>query len=459
MVRKKKHETESLWIATQELALPTTSTFYGKLEEVLETIKFGDQMRHLCAPYYSQEDAGRPPIDPEVYFKMLMIGFFENISSERGIAFRCADSLAVRSFLHYSLTENTPDHSSLSVIRKRLPEGIFGRMFSVVLAATKEHGLVKGKNIGLDTSFIEANASLKSLVNRMTEESYLEYIRALAEQEGLDPNNAAAVANFDRKRPDRKVSNDEWKNPHDEDAKIGKRKDGATDMLYRVEHAVDLDTGALVDVGIIAAEYGDTHDLIGRALNAQHRLNSLASDVLTGEPITTLTADKGYYDTDTISALRELGIIVNIPDKDIKRNLDKLDEVQRNAILSTAQFVTSDEGKLLLRRRGMHIERSFAHVLECGGGRKTMLRGREKNQKKEFAQGAFYNISLLMRKSFGIGTPRQFAASAYNFYISWYNMLYDVNKWLFDGMCRMVKRVSFYAQNNFLFSKWIVIPR
>jgi len=411
MVRKKKVETEGLWISTHELALPSTSKFYTKLDELLASIEFGNQMRQLCAPYYSKDDNGRPPIDPEAYFKMLMVGFFENIPSERGIAFRCADSLAVRAFLHYGLTEYTPDHSSLSVIRKRLPEGIFGQMFSIVLTAMKKHGLVKGKNLAFDTSIIEANASLKSLVNRMTEESYKEYVKKLAADAGVDVSNAAAVANFDRKRAGKKLSNEEWKNPHDPDAKIGKTKDGATDMIYKPEHVVDLDTGAIIDVSMTAGDKGDTDAFEERVLNAGHRLNSIADDPLLQGVVETVTADKGYYQTDQLAVIRSYDIAANIPDKLYKRNLEPLSQEQRNAVNATVTMVESEVGKMLLKSRGKFVERSFAHCLDCGGARRTKLRGYANNGKRHFMTAAFFNISLLMRKLCGVGTAKQFAAS------------------------------------------------
>ena len=238
-----------LFIAASELVRPATTPFYAKLDQTLNSFDFAAQARSLCAPAYSETGRGRPGIDPVVYFKMLMVGFFEDIASERGIAERCSDSISIRAFLGYDLTETTPDHSTLSIIRQRLGEEIYDQVFLVILSALDKHGLLKGKNVGIDASVIEANAALKSLINRNTEEAYWEYVQRLASENGIDPKNAEAVRQFDRKRP-KKMSNEEWVNPHDPDAKIGQTKAGATDMIYKPEHTVDLDTGAIVQAEV-----------------------------------------------------------------------------------------------------------------------------------------------------------------------------------------------------------------
>ena len=215
MIRKKTSQTQStFWISTDDLQVKPQISFYMKLNEVLEAMSFGKQVRTLCEPYYSDKPNCRPPVDPEIYFKMLMVGFFENIKSERAIASRCADSLSIRVFLGYAITEATPNHSTLSVIRYRLPESIYQQLFIIVLKELRNRGLVKGKNIALDSSVMEANASLHSLHNRMTEESYATYIRKLAQESGVNPDDKAAIARFDRTRKDRKTSNKEWYNPH-----------------------------------------------------------------------------------------------------------------------------------------------------------------------------------------------------------------------------------------------------
>jgi transposase len=169
---KKKAAQAELWVATQELPPSPKSTFYSKLDETLEEFGFAEKVRAICAPAYKQSSVGRPGIDPVVYLKMIMIGFFEDLPSERAIAARCADSIAIRGFLNYELNESTPDHSSLSIIRQRLGLESYQQIFNLCLQALQEHGLLRGKNLGIDSSVIEANASLRALVHRNTEEQY-----------------------------------------------------------------------------------------------------------------------------------------------------------------------------------------------------------------------------------------------------------------------------------------------
>ena len=413
MIRKKnKQKQTSFWIATETLQVKPQITFFSKLDSILESIDFGKQIRKLCNPYYSDRTNCRPPIDPEVYFKMLTIGFFENIKSQRGIAARCADSLSIRDFLGYSINEATPDHSTLSDTRYRLPYSVYSQIFSIILKALKDNGLVKGENLALDTSIIEANASLLSLQNRMTEESYAEYIKQLAQEAGVNPEDKAAVARFDRKREDRKTSNKEWYNPYDPDAKIGQTKNGATDMIYKCEHVVDLDTSAIIDADILWGDTGDTNKLSDRIVNAQIRLNDISDNPVEEKPAETITADKGYYNVQEITEIQCLGFETVIPDKEFKRNMSKLSDEQALAVELAHSSIASIEGKALLKRRGSHVERSFAHVLDCGGERRTTLRGIENNRKRYLIAVACYNLSLLMRTIFGVGTLKQFLANA-----------------------------------------------
>src|SRR5271154_2954435 len=165
------------WMARHELARARASKFYDKLAETLETMDFSGRVRVFCAPVYTNGAMGRPPIDPVVYFKMLMGGFLENLPSERAIASRCGDSLMIRRFLGYDLDEETPDHSSLSVIRARLAPEVYQSVFDLILEGLQRHGLLRGKNLGIDSSVMEANASLRALENRNTGEAYWDYVK------------------------------------------------------------------------------------------------------------------------------------------------------------------------------------------------------------------------------------------------------------------------------------------
>jgi len=400
-LEKKKAAQPEFWIAADQVVITARTGFYAKLEETLESFDFAAKVRALCAPAYDQSGAGRPGIDPVVYLKMIMVGFFEDLPSERAIAARCADSFSIRGFLKYELHEKTPEHSSFTVIRQRLGLEIYQQIFTLTLQALREHGLLRGKNLGIDSSVIEANASLRALVNRNTEEQYWDYVKRLAAEAGIDPEDATAVRRFDRHRPG-KGSNQEWQNPHDPDAKIGRTKDGATDMIYKPEAVVDLDTGAIVQADVQPGDQADHKEMATRVLEAQQTINQACAQLLDTLTVTSVTSDKGYYAVDQLQALQAEGIRTVISDPVDNR---------RGAVRGARRSVKSKSGKALLRRRGMHIERSFAHILDCGGMRRTTLRGWENLNKRFKLAAAFYNLSQLMRKLFRFGTPKQQAAA------------------------------------------------
>jgi len=418
MIRpQRKIEQGEFWIARNDLARARASRFYDKLDETLEGMDFTAQVHHLCAPLYSSGEKGRPPIDPVVYFKMLMVGFMEDLPSERAIAARCGDSLMIRRFLGYDLDEDTPHHSSFTVIRQRLSKEIYQAVFDIILEGLRRHGLLRGKNLGIDSSVIEANASLRALENRNTGEAYWDYVRRLAAEAGVDAEDIAAVRRFDKARPGRKTSNKEWGNPNDPDAKVAQAKDGATDMLYKPENLVDLDTGVILSAEVRKADEGDTEGLAERAISAAALVNAIREETLLAaqKPVpaatATLTADKGYYCVAELEAIQESGMKTVISDPLRNRRVDKLNPAQQAVVRRARRSVKSDYGKRLLRRRGMHIERSFAHILDQGGMRRATLRGQRELDKRYKIAAATYNLSQLMRHLFGIGTCKQAAAS------------------------------------------------
>jgi transposase len=414
MFRRKATDPQStLWIPASELPVSAANAFYQRLDAELTKLKFGKQVREVCAPYYKDMPGagGRPGIDPEVYMKMLMIGFFEGLPSERAIATRCADSLAIREFLHFGITESTPHHSSLSVIRKRLGAEVFEQVFGLVLKALKEAKLLRGKQLGMDASVMEANAALRSLVNRLTGEEYAAYVRALAEAEGIDPTDEAAVRRFDKNRPGRRTSNDEWQNPHDPDAKVGRTKRGSTRMIYKPEHVVDLETGAILDADVRPGDEHDTENLTGRILEAEQRINRALEEPENTERAQSVTADKGYFKADEVADLQEIGIETNIADPIENRRFDKLAPSVRAAVEAAVATVTGCSGRVLQRLRAELVERTFHHVLDCGGARRTTLRGRENIRKRYLIQAACANLSLLMRHLGQAGTPKQALAA------------------------------------------------
>ena len=415
---KKKAAQSEFWIPADQVVSSAKSGFYAKLEETLESFAFAAKVRALCAPAYDESGVGRPGIDPVVYLKMIMVGFFEDLPSERAIAARCADSMSIRAFLKYELNEKTPEHSSFTVIRQRLGLEIYERIFTLTLQALREHGLLRGKNLGIDSSVIEANASLRALVHRNTEEQYWDYVKRLAAESGIDPEDTAAVRKFDRHRPG-KGSNQEWENPHDPDAKIGRTKDGGTDMIYKPEVVVDLDTGAIVQAQVQPGDEADHKNMAGRILEAQQNINRACEEKLDTLTVQSVTSDKGYYAVSELQTLQGEAIRTVIVDPIDNRRLEKLEPDQKQAVLTARRSVTSKSGKDLLRRRGMHIERSFAHILDCGGMRRTTLRGWENLNKRYKLAAAFYNLSQLMRKLFGFGTPKQLAALGRLLFLQW----------------------------------------
>ena len=415
---KKKAAQSEFWIPADQVVSSAKSGFYAKLEETLESFGFAAKVRALCAPAYDKSGVGRPGIDPVVYLKMIMVGFFEDLPSERAIAARCADSMSIRVFLKYELNEKTPEHSSFTVIRQRFGLEIYERIFTLTLQALREHGLLRGKNLGIDSSVIEANASLRALVHRNTEEQYWDYVKGLAAESGIDPEDTAAVRKFDRHRPG-KGSHQEWENPHDPDAKIGRTKDGATDMIYKPEAVVDWDTGAIVQAQVQPGDAADHRNMAGRILEAQQNINRACEEKLDTLRVQSVTSDKGYYAVSELQTLQGEAIRTVIVDPIDNRRLEKLEPEQKQAVLAARRSVKSKSGKGLLRRRGMHIERSFAHILDCGGMRRTTLRGWENLNKRYKLAAAFYNLSQLMRKLFGFGTPKQLAALGRLLFLQW----------------------------------------
>lgn len=416
MFRKKTpEEAPSLWIATSDLPTTPAHAFYQRLDAVLAQHQFGEAVRRLCAPYYEMDarKGGQPGIDPEVYYKMLMVGFFENLASERAIAARCADSLSIRAFLHYELTEATPHHSSFTVIRQRLPLAVYDQVFGLIVEALHAKKLLRGKHLAIDTSVLEANASLRSLEHRLTGEKYRQYVKRLAKEAGVDPTDPRAVSTFDRKRPGRTTSNKDWQNPHDPDAKVGPDKHGATRMLYKPEHVVDLETGAIVDVALKPGDEPDAKDLTERVREAEEGLNEALGDPLGVARVETVVGDMGYCDLEALVALQNAGLRTAIADPVRHRRVERLPAEHRRALRTAQRTLKSPSGRELMRHRGEFAERSFRHVLDYGGARRTTLRGRENILKRYFVQAACLNLSLLLRHVVGLGTLKQtWAASA-----------------------------------------------
>lgn len=417
--RKKIPDQEEFWVQRDQIALTSKDTYYDRLSADMEAVGFGEAVRDLCAPYYSSSTGGRPPIDPEVYFKMLVVGFFEGIGSERGIASRCEDSISIRRFLCYDLTEATPDHSSLSRIRTRLPLEVFEEAFALSLRALMKAGLLEGESIALDSSLLEANASKEKLCRREDGVRYLDYVRGLAAEEGIDPSDTDAVVRFDRTRKNKSVSNEEWVSPNDPDAKLGPRKDGAWDMIHKVENAVDLDSGALLSVQIQPANKADSEgmsdhveaaagmvDYTRSQLDSDEDTEGIDSPEDTNEDrVVKAVCDKGYHKMEELLKLSEAGIepVVSEPaGRVVPKKKDDAEVFERNR-----QNNSGDSGKDLMGKRSELGERSFRHILDHGGMRRTTLVGHDNVAKRMLIAGLAFNLSIHSWHVHGVGTPKQ----------------------------------------------------
>ena len=415
--KDRQAQQQEFWVRPEELVAAPQDAFYKQLNAALDSVEFTEAVHLICEPFYKHatSNGGRPPVDPAVIFKMLIVGFLEGIGSDRGIAARCADSLTIRRFLSYSLTEETPDHSSFTIFRQRLPQEAFEAVHRVILQGLKQHGLLRDKHLGIDSSVIEANASLSALVSRNTEEGYWDYVKKLAAEAGVDTTDPAAVAKFDRKRKGRSTSNQDWKNPHDPDAKVGRDKHGACDMLHKPEHIVDLESGAIIAAEVRPGDAGDTEALAIRVIDAVETVEELYGQAPQegASRVKSITGDKGFHDIVELAEIRErTGARTIMGDAHAaRRNKDKLEPEARKVLLATARAVASKSGKALLRARGEHIERGFAHTLDSGGLRRTTLRGLENINKRYLCGILAFNLSLIMRKLTGVGTPRQAAAA------------------------------------------------
>ena len=407
--RRGKEEQPSFWIAVDELPRSEGHVFYDKLSQLLREAGFDEFVERLCEPYY-HDSMGRPGIPPGVYFRMLLVGYFEGLGSQRGIAWRCADSLSLRAFLGIRLGEETPDHSSLTRVRDRLPIYVHQQVFCFVLRVADAKGLLKkGKTVGVDATTLEANAAMKSIVRRDTGEDWQEYVRRLMQEagqveEGQEPT-AEELARFDRQRKDKKVSNQEWESETDPDSRITKMKDGRTHLAYKAEHVVNLDTELILAAEIYHANMADV-DTIGPSLSqAQDNLLQAESDAEIKEAV----ADKGYTGNETLAELEfteGLRTYVAEPKQTHRRNWkDKPDE-QRQAVTNNRRRVQGKRGRAVQRQRSEKVERSFAHVCETGGSRRAWLHGIEKVRKRYLMSAMARNLGLVMRAMFGIGTAK-----------------------------------------------------
>ena len=404
---KRKPQQDELFIPTAKLATGPGHPFYSKVNEVLAEAGFDVFVERVCAKYY--KDGGRPGIPPGIYFRMLLIGYFEGLDSQRGIAWRCADSLGLRSFLGISITEATPVHASMTIIRQRLPESVFDQVFVFVLSLLEQQGLLRGKAVAIDATTLEANAAMKSIVRKDSGEDWKQYLQGLAQAEGIANPTEADLRRLDRARKDKKVSNAQWKSPTDPDSRIAKMKDGRTHLAYKAEHAVDLVSEAIVAATVTFADKSDPQSAPVTLSLAEANL------VLAGSAtqITETVMDKGYHDNGLLTALAERGVRTYIPERrqKIRRWTDK-PAGQEAAFRANRRRVRGEKGRRLNRWRSERCERTFAHVCETGGGRRAWLHGQTNVSKTHTLKCAAYNLGLLLRKVWGYCKPRNAKAGA-----------------------------------------------
>lgn len=409
MKKRNAQRQQEFWIAADEIVTSPGHPFYKRLNGLLVSHDFDTFVEAACCKFYA-ENKGRRSIPPGIYFRMLLIGYFEGIDSERGIAWRCADSLGLREFLGYSLKESTPDHSSLSRIRCRIDLETHHEVFTWVLKIVAANGLLKGKTIGVDATTLEANAALRSIIRRDTGESYDEFLTRLAKASGIETPTREDLVRIDKKRKN-KSSNKDWRNPHAPDAKITKMKDGRTHLAHKTEHAVDLETGAITGVTLQPADRGDTTSMFETLAETTKNLEEVRDDPETADDLAEdivreFVGDKGYHSNDTTHDLAEAGIRGYISEPDRGRRKWKGKAAEREAVYANRRRIRGKRGKALLRKRGELLERPFAHCYETGGMRRTHLRGHPNILKRLLVHVAGFNLSLVMRKLFSVGKPR-----------------------------------------------------
>jgi len=447
MGRRQKSQSP-MWIAHSELAPSPGHRFYETLNELLREAAFDRHAEALCAPYYEAAHVpGRKSVAPGVYFRMHLVGFFEGIESERGLEWRFADSLSLRQFLGLALTQRVPDHSTLSRTRQRLPLAVHQAVFALILGIVESKGLLKGRVLGVDSTYLRADASMKAIVRRDTKESYLEFVTRLATEAGVPNPTAEDARRLDRKRKGKKTSNREWVSRTDHDARIAKLKDGRTRLAYKPEHVVDLETGAIVATVVHGADVADPASLDLSLERAEANLSNVAQPEGSAptddtddddpppcgsQPRGKVVADKGYHKAALLQRLKAQRYRTYIPERrqaGRRRWTDKGGTPTAVAFHQNRARGLRPLGKRYHRWRAERVERTFAHVCETGGARRTRLRGRANVEKRYLLQAAGANLALVMRSLYGLGTPRGWAARAQAHLVALFGSVCALRHW------------------------------
>ncbi|MEO5569211.1 MAG: transposase [Gemmatimonadaceae bacterium] len=403
--RTDQGRTPEMWVATHTLPQSPGHPFYQALNRALEAEGFDAFVEAQCAPFYAAT-VGRPSLLPGRYFRLLLIGYFEGQDSERGIAWRTADSLSLRAFLGLGLEEATPEHSTIARTRRRIDLETHRAVFTWVLQVLARADLVKGLTVGVDATTLEANAALRTIVRRDSGERYDTFLTRLAVESGIETPTRADLARLDRKRP-KKGRNADWQHPHDPDARITKMKDGRTHLAHKAEHAVDMDTGAIVGLTVQGADEGDTTTVAETLVEAADALEAVA-EVTAGVTgvIENVVMDKGYHSNHVLVGLTEAGFRTFVAEPARGRRCWRGQPEARDAVYANRRRITSPRGRALQRQRRLRLEQPHAHLYETGGMRRTHLRGHANITKRLLVHAAAFNLGLLMRCAVGVGTPR-----------------------------------------------------
>jgi transposase len=406
---KRRQRQEALFVMSDGLPKSAGHPFYRKLNQLLAAADFDRWIERRCQPYYEQaEQRGQPSIPPGVYFRMLLVGYFEGIDSQRGIAWRCADSLSLRQFLGIPLDEATPDPKTLGNTRRRLPAEVFDEVFQFVLGIAAEKKLLSGKTVGVDSTLLEANAAMKSIVRRDTGEDWKQFVTRLMHEEGaIDKDHEPTdeeIRRFDKNRKNKRVSNDEWVSPSDPESRIAKLKDGRTHLAYKAEHVVDLKSDLILAAEIYPADHADTQTLVDSVLEAVENVQQAGSQI----EIEEIVADKGYHGAQTLELAEDLNFRTYIPEPKRPhraRWTDKPAELQQ-AVYANRRRLKRGKSRKLQRLRSERVERTFAHLCDTGGMRRSWLKGVLDVGKRYLIAAAAHNLGRILRKLFGVGKPR-----------------------------------------------------
>ena len=421
-------EQSALWVATSDLPKSAGHPFYTRLNALLDGHGFDRFVEGLCQRFYAPV-MGRPGLAPGRYFRLLLLGYFEGIDSERGIAWRASDSLAIRSFLRLPVEEAPPDHSTISRTRRLIDVDTHREVFTWVQQRLVETGLLKGKTVAVDATTLEANAAMRSIVRRDTGESYQAFLTRLAQTSGIKTPTREDLARVDRKRK-KKTSNKDWTNPSDPDAKVTKMKDGRTHLAHKAEHAVDLETGAIVAVTVQGADEGDTTTIVETVIAAADQIEEAQVDVEEPQALEEIVADKGYHSNQTMVELEAVQVRSYIAEPDRgRRDWSKEPEAQA-PVYGNRRRIRGRRGRRLMRRRGETIERSFAHLYDTGGMRRTHLRGHTNILKRLLIHAGGFNLGLVMRRLIGMGTPRGLQGRVAALLVTLLTRVHRVQHWL-----------------------------